>query len=179
MRSLVSPRERHLKWPALDWVEALLFVLGGVCIAGFSISVLCDVVTREIGSPWLWLQQVTTGFFAYGVFLGMALAVRRNDHMYLAEIVHNMSGNARRNVEVISRLVVLAVACCLVVFGWQNFLLDMGSFRMPSLIPLGYYTIIIPISGALIAIFVIEQIANGLKNGFAGSDDEAEEATYE
>jgi TRAP-type C4-dicarboxylate transport system permease small subunit len=164
--SLVSPRERHLKWPALDWLEALLFIACGVCIIGFSLSVLCDVVTREIGRPWLWLQQVTTGFFVYGAFIGMALAARRNEHMYLAEVVHTMSGKARRNLEVFARLVVLGVALCLVVFGYQNFLHDMGSFRMPSLIPLGYYTIIVPIAGVLIAIFQVEQIVNGLKNGF-------------
>ena len=164
--SFVVPRDRHLKWPALDWLEALLYVLCGVCIIGFSICVLFDVITREIGRPWLWLQQFTTGFFAWGVFVGMALASRRNDHMYLAEIVHSMGGAKRRNFEVFGRLVVLAVALFMLVFGWQNFLNDMGSYRMPSLIPLGYYTISVPIAGALVALFQIEQIVNGLKNGF-------------
>ncbi len=101
----------------------------------------------------------------------MALAARRNEHMYLTEIVRAMEGGKRRAVEVMARLVVLAVAICIVVFGWQNFLLDMGSFRMPSLIPLGYYTIVVPISGGLIALFQIEQLVNGLRNGFADGDD--------
>lgn len=168
MSSFVSPRERHLKWPALDWLEGLLYVLCGACIIGFSSSVLFDVATREIGRPWLWLQQVTTGFFAWGVFLGMALAARRNDHMYLAEVVESLRGNSRRNIEVFSRLVVLGVATFMLVFGYQNFLHDMGSYRMPSLIPLGYYTMVVPIAGFLIALFQIEQLANGLKNGFEG-----------
>ena len=165
--SFVSPRERHLKWAGLDWLEAVLYVLCGFFIIGFSLCVLFDVITREIGRPWLWLQQYTTGFFAWGVFIGMALAARRNDHMYLAEIVHAMEGNKRRNFEVAGRLVVLVVALFLTVFGWKNFLHDMGSFRMPSLIPLGYYTISVPIAGALVALFQIEQLVNGLKNGFA------------
>ena len=54
-------------------------VLCGVSIIGFTSSVLLDVVTRELHAPWLWLQQVTTGFFAWGVFIGMAAAARRND----------------------------------------------------------------------------------------------------
>ncbi len=166
MASFVAPQERHLKWPALDWLEALLFIACGACIIGFSVSVLCDVITREVGYPWLWLQQATTGFFVHGSFIGIALAARRNEHMYLAEIVQTMKGNKRRNLEVFSRLVVLVVALCMLVFGYQNFLLDMGSFRMPSLIPLGYYSISVPISGALVALFQVEQIANGLKNGF-------------
>jgi TRAP-type C4-dicarboxylate transport system permease small subunit len=164
--SLVSSRERHLKWPALDAVEAVLAFACGAAIIGFSISVLLDVVTRQIGHPWLWLQQLTSGCFVYGIFLGMALAARRNEHMYLSEIVQSMHGASRRNTEAFARLVVLAVAACLVVFGWQNFLLDLGSYRMPSLIPLGYYTIVVPVSGALIGLFQIEQLVNGLRHGF-------------
>jgi TRAP-type C4-dicarboxylate transport system permease small subunit len=164
--SLVSSRERHLKWRALDPLEAVLYLAGGACIIGFSVSVLLDVVTRQIGHPWLWLQQLTTGCFVYGIFIGMALAARRNEHMYLSEIVQSLRGSNRRAVEVFGRIVVLAVALCLVVFGWQNFLLDLGSYRMPSLIPLGYYTIIVPISGALIGLFQVEQLVNGLRNGF-------------
>lgn len=165
--SLVSPRDRHLKWSALDWVEALLYVLCGVCIVGFSLCVLFDVMTREIGRPWLWLQQFTTGFFAWGIFVGMALAARRNDHMYLAEIVQSMKGTKRRNFEAAGRLVVLVVALFMVVYGFQNFRHDMGSFRMPWLIPLGYYTVSVPLAGSLIALFQIEQLVNGLRNGFA------------
>ena len=168
--SVVSPRERHLKWRALDPLEAVLSIACGVAIIGFSLSVLFDVVTRQIGHPRLWLQQLTSGCFVYGIFLGMALAARRNEHMYLSEIVQSMHGASRRNTEVFARLVVLGVAACLVVFGWQNFLLDLGSYRMPSLIPLGYYTIVVPVAGALVGLFQIEQLVNGMRNGFDRHD---------
>ena len=168
--SVVSSRERHLKWRALDPLEAVLSIACGVAIIGFSLSVLFDVVTRQIGHPWLWLQQLTSGCFVYGIFLGMALAARRNEHMYLSEIVQSMHGASRRNTEVFARLVVLGVAACLVVFGWQNFLLDLGSYRMPSLIPLGYYTIVVPVAGALVGLFQIEQLVNGMRNGFDRQD---------
>jgi len=164
--SLVSSRERHLKWRTLDPLEAVLYLGCGASIIGFSVSVLLDVVTRQIGHPWLWLQQLTTGCFVYGIFIGMALAARRNEHMYLSEIVQKLQGTNRSAIEVFARIVVLAVAACLVVFGWQNFLLDLGSYRMPSLIPLGYYTIVVPVSAALIGLFQIEQLVNGLRNGF-------------
>ena len=170
-RTLVLDRHRHLKWKALDPLEAGLMVLCGVSIAGFTLSVLCDVVTRTIGYPWLWLQQVTTGFFAYGVFIGMAAATRRLDHLFLSEITKRLPTGARTTLEIFNRLVVLAVAICMVWFGYKNFLLDLGSFRMPSMIPLGTYTIIVPLSGALIALFAIEQAVNGWRNGFAGPED--------
>ena len=59
----------------------------------------------------------------------------------------------------------------MVVFGIQNFLHDMGSFRAPSLIPLATYTASVPIAGVLIVLFSIEQIINGWRNGFEGPED--------
>ncbi len=174
-RALVLDRHRHLKWKALDSLEATLMVLCGLSIAGFTLSVLCDVVTRTIGHPWLWLQQVTTGFFAYGVFIGMAAATRRLDHLFLSEITKRLPTATRNILEVFNRMVVLAVALAMVWFGYKNFLLDLGSFRMPSMIPLGTYTIIVPLSGALIGLFAVEQAVNGWRHGFAGPEDRDDE----
>jgi TRAP-type transport system small permease protein len=173
-RALVLQRHRHLKWPAFDKLEAGLMVMCGVCIFMFTLAVGCDVVTRTIGHPWLWLQQVTTAFFAWGVFFGMAAATRRNDHFYLSEITKRMTGAPRSTIEIVNRLVVLVVALLLTWFGWQNALLDMGSYRMPSLIPLAVYTGIVPAAGVLIALFTIEQLVNGWRNGFEGPEDRDE-----
>jgi TRAP-type C4-dicarboxylate transport system permease small subunit len=129
------------------------------------------VVTREIGMPWLWLQQVTTGFFAWGVFIGAAAATRRLDHLNLVEITKTMHGSSRTAIEVVNRLVVLAVGLAMLIFGIQNGINDLGSFRMPSLIPLTYYTASVPISGALIVLFCVEQIVNGWQHGFEGPED--------
>jgi TRAP-type C4-dicarboxylate transport system permease small subunit len=170
-KSLVLASHRHLKWPALDPLERILMVLCGVSIAGFTLSVFCDVVTREIGRPWLWLQLVTTGFFAWGVFIGMAVATRRIDHLNLVEITKGMSGSSRTFIEIANRLVILVVALAMVVFGTQNCINDMGSFRAPSLIPLSVYTASVPLSGALIVLFCIEQIVNGWRHGFEGPED--------
>ena len=170
-RALILQRHRHLKWRVLDPLEALLMILCGVCIGMFTLTVLCDVVTRTIGAPWLWLQQVTTAFFAWGVFIGMAAATRRLDHFYLTEITKRMTGRPRNTIEIVNRLIVLCVAIAIAWFGWQNALLDLGSFRMPSLVPLTVYTGIVPIAGVLVALFTIEQLVNGWRNGFAGPED--------
>ena len=170
-RALILQRHRHLKWPAFDKLEAVLMVLCGVCIFIFTLSVFCDVVTRTIGAPWLWLQQVTTAFFAWGVFVGMAAATRRNDHFYLTEITKRMTGAKRSFIEVANRVIVLIVGSMLVWFGLKNALLDLGSYRMPSLVPLAVYTGIVPVAALLVVLFTIEQLVNGWKNGFEGPED--------
>lgn len=169
--SLVIAQHRHLKWRALDPLEHVLMLLCGISIAGFTCSVFLDVLTRELGHPLLWLQLVTTGFFGWGVFIGMATATRRLDHLNLVEITKRLRGARRTLLEVANRLVILAVGGSMLVFGIQNFFNDLGSYRAPSLIPLGTYTASVPVAGALIVLFCLEQLVNGWRNGFEGPED--------
>ena len=163
---LVLQRQRHLKWRALDRLELVLMMLCGALCFGFSLSVTADIVTRTIGHPWLWLQEVTSTLFIYAIFIGAATATRRNDHLYLTAIAEAMHGTARMIVEIAIRIVVLGVAVCLIRYGYQNYLRGFGSFRLPSGTPIASLYAIIPLSGVLIALFTIEQLVNGLRNGF-------------
>src|SRR3954471_19116213 len=163
---LILQRHRHLKWRSLDWLEQLLMILCGLLCFGFSLSVTADIVTRTIGHPWLWLQEVTSTLFIYAIFIGAAVATRRNDHLYLTAISEALHGTPRIVVEVIIRIVVLGVATCLIWFGYLNYLRGFGSFRLPSGTPIASLYAIIPLSGVLIALFTIEQLVNGIRNGF-------------
>ena len=163
---LVLARDRHLKWRALDPLERVLMVLCGVSLAGFTGAVLIDIVTRQAGVPWLPAQEVIDTFFIYGIFIGAAVATRRGDHLMLTAIAEGLRGRARLAVEILTRLVVLAVALCMVWFGWLNFLAGFSSFRMPSMTPIASLYAAIPLSGALIALFTVEQIVNGWRRGF-------------
>jgi TRAP-type C4-dicarboxylate transport system permease small subunit len=69
------------------------------------------------------------------------------------------------------RIVTLSVALCLIYFGYINFLRGFSSFRMPSMTPIASLYVAIPISGALIALFTIEQLVNGCKNGFEHAEE--------
>ena len=163
---LVLQRQRHLKWRAFDALELVLMILCGLLLLGFTTTVMFDIVTRTIGHPWLWLQEVTQTFFIYGIFIGAAVATRRNDHLYLTAVSEALHGTARLVAEVVIRLVVLGVALCLVYFGYLNFLRGFSSFRMPSLTPIASLYAAIPIAGVLIALFTIEQLYNGCRKGF-------------
>jgi TRAP-type C4-dicarboxylate transport system permease small subunit len=164
---LVLQEQRYLKWRALDWLENLLMVLCGIAITGFCVLVLADIITRTIGRPWLWVQEATMTFFIYGIFIGVGAATRRNDHLYLAVLAESMSGNRRLFFEMLNRVVVLWVALCLIYFGYLNFLDGFKSLRMPSMTPISSLYAAIPLAGVLVALFTVEQMVNGWRNGFA------------
>ena len=119
---LVLQRQRHLKWRALDPLELILMIICGLTLFGFSMSVCADITTRIIGRPWLWLQEVTSTLFIYGIFIGAAVATRRNDHLYLTAVAELMQGRSRLIAELVIRFIVLAVAFCLIYYGYLNYL---------------------------------------------------------
>jgi TRAP-type C4-dicarboxylate transport system permease small subunit len=174
---LMLRRQRHLKWRLLDPLEMVLMIICGITLFGFSLSVLADIFTRSIGHPWLWLQEVTSTLFIYGIFIGAAVATRRNDHLYLTAFADAMHGRQRLIIELAIRLIVLAVALCLVYYGYINYLRGFGSFRLPSNTPIASLYAAIPLSGALIALFTVEQIVNGCRKGFDHPEIDEPEAT--
>ena len=98
----------------------------------------------------------------------MAVATRRADHLYLSVITESLSGRKRTLAEIFNRVVVLSCGLLMVGFGYTNFLHGFGSFRMPSLTPLAWWYLSVPLSGVFICLFAIEQLVNGVRNGFEG-----------
>jgi TRAP-type C4-dicarboxylate transport system permease small subunit len=172
---LVARRQSRLKWRAFDVLELALMLLCGALLFAFCTTVIFDIVTRTIGHPWLWLQEVTSTLFIYAIFFGTAVATRRNDHLYLTAIAEGLHGRSRIVVEIVIRLVVLGVALSFIVFGYLNFLRGFSSFRMPSLTPIASLYAAIPICGVFVALFTVEQIVNGLRNGFEHADETDEQ----
>lgn len=170
--TVVSGRDRHLKWRAFDTIERVLMWFSGLFLATFSITVLLDVVTRSVGRPINSLQEITLGAFVWGIFIGGSAAVRRNEHFQLAAAAQSLKGTKRALMETFNHLVVLVVCLFLAYFGYFNFLQGFGNFLQPSGTPIAVITAAIPVAGVLMALFTIERIVNGWRNGFEGENDE-------
>ncbi|MGA9866891.1 MAG: TRAP transporter small permease [Acetobacteraceae bacterium] len=164
--AVLSRKRPQLKWRALDPLEFGLIALCGLLLLGFLVSELGDVVFRILLRPWLDAQEFSLGFFVWGVFMGAAVGVRRNDHFRLAASAEVFSGGSRTAVETFQQLVMIGVALAMVWYGYVNFLHGFGSYLMPSLTPVAVLYAAIPVCGALIALFSVEKLVNGWRHGF-------------
>jgi TRAP-type C4-dicarboxylate transport system permease small subunit len=157
---------RHLKWPALDYLERGLMVLCALLLLGFTVCEVADVVFRNLRRPWLNANEFAGGLFVWGVFIGMGVAVRRDQHFRLTAVGEALSGRKRMLVETFNRMVVLGVGLCMVWFGYLNYLNGFGSFLMPSVTPIAVLYAAIPVAGGLVCLFTIEELVNGWRHGF-------------
>ena len=165
-RRVTGRGARHLKWPLLDPLERGLLGLCALLLLGFTLVEIADVLFRNLRRPWLNANEFAAGFFVWGVFLGMGVAVRRDQHFRLTAIVQTMRGARRTLVETLNRLVILGVALSMIVFGYENYLTGFGSFLMPSLTPIAVLYGAIPVAGVLVALFTVEELINGWRRGF-------------
>jgi TRAP-type C4-dicarboxylate transport system permease small subunit len=165
---VVSQEERHLKVRALDVVEYVLLCLSGLLLLTFTITVFLDVLTRTLGAPLLWLQEATLAAFIWGLFLGAAVALRRNEHIYVATIGKSMSGLARTVLETFNALVLLAISLVVAYYGFSNFRQAFGNILPVTGMPLAYIMAAIPVFGLCTAAFTVERLVKGWQNGFEG-----------
>jgi len=168
--AIVASTERHLKWRAFDRLERAIMGACGLCLLGFTLAELADVAFRLLHHPLASAQEFSSGFFIWGIFLGGAVAVRRDTNFRISAISDRWTGKPRLAAEVFRRLVMLAVAAVLIVAGYANYLTGFGSYLAPSGTPIAVLYAAVPCSGVLVALFVIEQLANGLRNGFSGRE---------
>ena len=164
--AVLSRKRPQLKWRALDPLEFALVALCGLLLLGFLLSELGDVAFRILRRPWLDAQEFSLGFFVWGVFMGGAVGVRRNDHFRLAASAEVFSGGVRAAIETFQQLVMIFVALAMVWYGYVNFLHGFGSYLMPSLTPIAVLYAAIPVAGVLIALFSVEKLVNGWRRGF-------------
>ena len=167
---IVFETDRHLKWRALDPLERVLMAACGLCLLGFTLAEFGDVLFRLLHHPLASAQEFSSGFFIWGVFLGGAVAVRRDTNFRISAISDKWTGTPRLVAELVKRAVMLAVAGVLTVFGYINFLHGFGSFMTPSETPIAVLYAAIPVSGLLIGIFVVEGLVCGLRNGFGAGE---------
>jgi len=173
-QSLVSQKSRHLKTTALDPVEYVLLLLTGILLGCLVVTVATDVITRILGTPVLWIQEATMIVFVWSIFIGAAVAVRRQEHF---AITSSSRPNPRRRLvlELINGSVTLAVAVVVSGFGYTYFAQQFHNSLPVTGLPLAVMASALPVFGALLGLFTAERLANGLRNGFIGDDDELNE----
>ena len=144
-------------------------VLCALLLVGFTVCEVADVLCRNLGRPWLNANEFAGGLFVWGVFIGMGVAVRRDQHFRLTAVGESLRGRKRTLVETFNRLVILGVGVCMIWFGYKNYLNGFGSFLMPSVTPIAVLYAAIPVAGGLVSLFTIEELVNGWRHGFEGS----------
>ncbi|MCB1493505.1 MAG: TRAP transporter small permease subunit, partial [Rhodobiaceae bacterium] len=83
--------------------------LASCLLATIVILVGVAAISRKFGSPIIWSLEVSTALFVWLVVLAVDIAMQQNRHFGLSVVLDNVSPRARRWIELVNMVVVMAL----------------------------------------------------------------------
>lgn len=163
----MNPLRRILN-QTLFWLEKALEWIVIFAVAALAAAVLWQVLTRflsdhvEFIEPSRWTEEFARLLLIWVSLLGAAVAFRRREHLGVDYFVSKLEPDARRLMEVIVELVVVAFAAVAMVYG--GYVLVTETLAASQLTPamglkMGYVYLAVPISGLFIIAFSLQHLA--------------------
>jgi TRAP-type C4-dicarboxylate transport system permease small subunit len=117
------------------------------------------VVSRyALASPMAWTEELATMLFAWLVFIGASLALKKHEHFAIELFVEMLPDRARRLAQTSSLLLVLLFCALLVVYG-VKLVVNFWSVLTPMLeVSRGWVYLSVPAGGLLMSVRTIQLI---------------------
>jgi len=135
-------------------VEKICMVL----VVALAVVVFLQVFNRFVlKAPLAWSEDLAMLLFQWVAFLGAAVGVKRMRHFGIELVVKKLSAKARNMVEILTPWIMGLVALTMITEGYKLVLFNKN--RIYASMDLSYiwaYSAI-PVSGALILIFLVQQ----------------------
>ena len=149
--------------------QRVIIPLLAFLLAFITVGVFVQVVMRYgFSMSFLWGEELSLFAFIWSVFLGAAVGVRRKIHLgfdFLPELLTGRWAIAQR---LTVNLSILAVAVLLLVEGWTFSLLSVRRLSPALGISLFVPTLVIPISGGLMVLIVLRDLARDVRQFASG-----------
>ena len=126
----------------------------------FAVVVLNIVLRNVAGIAWLWIPAVARLLFVWIVFLGVAAAVRRNEHLVVDFFQRRMPRRMQKAVAFGIHLASLPFFAMLLVYGLQVARVRM---RIPFdtwQFPTGWAYMAVPVAAVILIVFTLERLAS-------------------
>lgn len=156
--------------------QAKLFLdrlLSGICVvlfAGLTIVVLWQVYSRQVlNTSSSWTTVLSQYLLVWLAFLGAALVFSEKGHIAVDFFIAKAPARIRVLAATAIQLFVLAFAIVLMSWGGLRLASQSWSVGVPALpIPAGPLHLVMPVAGALIAFYAINELLSVWRQGATG-----------
>ena len=147
------------------WLGPLLAAL----LAFITLGVFIQVVMRYLfAQSFLWGEELSLFAFIWCVYLGTAISSWRRTHFAFDLFSEVLTGRAAGVQRLVVDVCVLAVTLVMVVEGWKFSQLSLARMSPALGITLFVPTMAIPLSGALMLVVSLRDIARVLRSVWSG-----------
>jgi TRAP-type C4-dicarboxylate transport system permease small subunit len=157
----------------LSWIDLALIIACVIGLAAMSLALIWQVVSRYVlSSPTVWSEEFSLVVFVWVAMLGIAVAVRRGEHLTL-DVASRMFSKWPLATKILATLVTILVVVTLGIIAWACIQL-LGPANRQSLagievglgIPakVSWAYAALPVGLGLAAVFSVERLALLLTN---------------
>ena len=141
-----------------DGIERIIAGASLLLLSAFIVVVFLQVLARNyLKISLIWTDEVAVMAFVWSVFLGAAVAVRREKH-YVVEVLPARFVRTRALLKVFADLVILLFVYVMVRYGTRFAVMGLSRFSTAIMIPRFYYFVAVPVAGVVMVLFQIEVI---------------------
>ena len=144
------------------FLDRVLGVLAGASFLAMVALTCWQVVTRYIlQNPSSWSEELVSYLFAWMSLLGASLVVGERGHMNIPIVVERMGVKGRKFFAIFSEIIACLFAGIILVYGGiQITNLAMGQMTSSLGVPIGFFYIVLPLSGVINIIYTILNIVD-------------------
>lgn len=149
---------KRLKRYADRFAYGLELVLAALFMLLFLVTML-NIVLRNVGGvTWLWIPGFMRLVFIWLVFLGIAVAYRRSDHLVVDLALKSLGSRARGWATFAIETVQVPFFVLLLTFGIEVARVRMRISFETWQVPTGYAYLAVPVSAVILLAFALERL---------------------
>lgn len=142
-----------------------------------TLVIFMQIIMRSIfNSSITWSEELTRYIFIWQIWLGVSIAERNNDHIYL-EIVNSLvkSEKIKAAIKIIADLIMIAFNVFLVVKGFElvGQMMARGNVSGAMRMPMYYVYLALPVSSLILCLRLIGKLPSRVKLMFGKKEENA------
>lgn len=141
-----------------------------------TLIIFMQIIMRSVfNSSITWSEELTRYIFIWQIWLGVSIAERNNDHIYL-EIVNSLvkSQKVKDFIKILANLVMIAFNIFLVVKGAElvQQMMQRGNVSGAMRMPMWYVYLSLPVSSSILTLRLIGKTLVKIKHLFVKEEEE-------
>ncbi|MDR1832764.1 MAG: TRAP transporter large permease subunit [Fusobacteriaceae bacterium] len=155
-------------------LQRMQVVAGGIFLAIFLAAVVAQMVTRYLGITALWTEDVSMYSFIWSVFMGAGAMIKERRHFAFTAVADGIrTGRCKRILSLVIWTLVFFFCLAMFYYGilitkrfWNYTWVSIPGFKR------GPTWLCLPLSAALMGIYILEILYDNLKGLFASTEKE-------
>lgn len=144
--------------------KGLFYVSGFLFLAIFLLNIYQVAIRYFSAKSYAWVPDVSQLLFTWMIFLGGAVAFKRNDHLKMDFLVGNANPKVRTVLNWVMTVLKIVFFVVLVVYGYAVTQIRMRVYYTGVNIPSGYSFMAVPVAGVLMLFFMLTDLLTKREN---------------